>query len=128
LERRIYRTPAAAKYLDMSESTLEKGRLTGTGPRFVRLGPRAVGYTVEDLDAYIDAGRRTSTSDDGTNLSDPAKPIPAASAVATPRGERPKRVTAAPQLERRASAEPQPRPGRGSRRRATANSVGGVTS
>jgi hypothetical protein len=108
LERRIYRTPAAAKYLDMAESTLEKGRITGTGPRFVRLGPRAVGYTIEDLDAYIEAGRRDSTSDDGTNLlcmaaGAPASPPPTkTSFVANPtpppldrsrrRGKRTKRV------------------------------------
>jgi hypothetical protein len=42
--------------------------LDGTGPRFIRLGTRAVGYAIEDLDAYINAGRRASTSDDGTNL------------------------------------------------------------
>jgi predicted DNA-binding transcriptional regulator AlpA len=97
MQTRVLRTPAAAKYLGMAESTLEKGRLTGTGPRFVRLGPRAVGYTVEDLDAHIDAGRRASTSDDGANPSDPVKPTPPVPAPsAQPRHDRAKRGTAAP--------------------------------
>jgi hypothetical protein len=81
----------------LAESTLEKKRLDGTGPRFVRLGSRAVGYTIEDLDAYINAGRRASTSDDGTNLSDPAKPPPPAAApAAKPRRESPNSAAPAP--------------------------------
>jgi hypothetical protein len=41
-------------------------RLTGGGPRFIRLGFRAVGYAIGDLDAFIDGRRRCSTSDPGT--------------------------------------------------------------
>jgi predicted DNA-binding transcriptional regulator AlpA len=67
MERRVLRTPAAAKYAGMSTGTFEKYRVYGGGPRFVRIGPRAIGYTIEDLDAYIEAGRRTSTSDPGAN-------------------------------------------------------------
>ena len=52
--RRILRTPEAASYCGVSPSTLEKRRLTGDGPSFVRLGKRCVGYRVEDLDAWID--------------------------------------------------------------------------
>jgi predicted DNA-binding transcriptional regulator AlpA len=63
--RRILRQPAAAKYVGLAESTLEKYRLTGGGPRFVRLGVRAIGYDVQDLDAWIDAQKRSSTSDGG---------------------------------------------------------------
>jgi predicted DNA-binding transcriptional regulator AlpA len=66
-QRRVFRTPAAAQYLGLTASTLEKMRLTGSGPQFVRLGTRAVGYTVDDLDAFIEAGRRASTSDPGPN-------------------------------------------------------------
>jgi predicted DNA-binding transcriptional regulator AlpA len=61
----IYRTPGAAQYLGLSPSTLEKMRLQGTGPRFTKLGARAVGYFVQDLDEFANAGRRTSTSDVG---------------------------------------------------------------
>jgi predicted DNA-binding transcriptional regulator AlpA len=69
VQRRVLRTPDAALYLALTASTLEKMRLTGAGPRFIRLGVRAVGYTIGDLDAFIDAGRRSSTSDTGTRPS-----------------------------------------------------------
>ena len=62
--KRIFRTPEAAEYLGLSVSTLEKKRLDGTGPEFVRLGIRAVGYDVAALDRWIDLRRRRSTSDD----------------------------------------------------------------
>ena len=42
--RRILRTPATAEYLGLSQSTLEKKRLSGGGPTFIRLGGRAIGY------------------------------------------------------------------------------------
>jgi hypothetical protein len=62
----VLRTPDAARYVGLTASTLEKMRLTGAGPRFIRLGLRAVGYAIGDLDAFVDAGRRSSTSDLGT--------------------------------------------------------------
>jgi predicted DNA-binding transcriptional regulator AlpA len=61
--RRILRTPAAAEYLGLGIPTLEKKRLVGDGPKFIRLGSRAVGYDLLDLDAWIDLQKRTSTSD-----------------------------------------------------------------
>jgi predicted DNA-binding transcriptional regulator AlpA len=63
--KRILRTPEAGEYLGLSASTLEKMRLTGTGPEFVRLGERAVGYDVASLDAWLEGKRRLSTSDRG---------------------------------------------------------------
>src|SRR5262249_36869574 len=57
----LRKTPAAANRLGLAESTLEKMRLTGRGPRFIRMG-RVVRYDDDDLDAYIEAGRRISTS------------------------------------------------------------------
>jgi predicted DNA-binding transcriptional regulator AlpA len=75
MQPRVLRTPDAARYLGLTASTLEKMRLVGGGPRFVRLGTRAVGYAIADLDAFIEVGRRTSTSD-------PAAPT-------TPRGHNP---------------------------------------
>jgi predicted DNA-binding transcriptional regulator AlpA len=66
IQRRVLRTPDAALYLGLTASTLEKMRLTGDGPPFVRLGARAVGYARDDLDAFVDAGRRCSTSDSWT--------------------------------------------------------------
>jgi len=66
MQPRVLRTPDAAQYLGLTASTLEKMRLFGNGPRFVRLGLRAVGYAISDLDSFIEARRRDSTSDPGT--------------------------------------------------------------
>jgi predicted DNA-binding transcriptional regulator AlpA len=57
------RTPEAARYVALSESTLTKMRLTGDGPPFVKVGPRAVAYRRADLDAWLEARVRRSTSD-----------------------------------------------------------------
>lgn len=66
MQHRVLRTKPAATYVGLAELTLEKKRLDGTGPRYIQLGPRAVGYAVDDLDAFIDARRRGSTSDPGS--------------------------------------------------------------
>ena len=51
--RRVLRTDAAAAYVGLSASTLEKRRLTGGGPRFIRLGGRSIGYEIAALDAWL---------------------------------------------------------------------------
>lgn len=61
----ILRPPEAARYLGLSESTLAKQRLRGDGPRYVKLGSRAVGYSINELDAYLEACTRSSTSEYG---------------------------------------------------------------
>jgi len=61
----ILRPPEAARYLGLSESTLAKQRLRGDGPRYVKLGSRAVGYSINELDAYLEACTRCSTSECG---------------------------------------------------------------
>jgi predicted DNA-binding transcriptional regulator AlpA len=58
------RTPEAARYMALSESTLTKMRLTGDGPPFVKVGPRAIAYRKADLNAYIAARVCRSTSDE----------------------------------------------------------------
>ena len=55
------RTAEAAGYCGSSASTFEKLRLTGGGPVYSKLGRRVV-YRVEDLDAWLDANKRRSTS------------------------------------------------------------------
>jgi predicted DNA-binding transcriptional regulator AlpA len=65
LQRRL-RTPEAAAYVGLSSSTLEKLRLTGNGPAYQKAGPKIVVYRVEDLDAWLSARRRISTSDTGS--------------------------------------------------------------
>jgi excisionase family DNA binding protein len=51
----------AAKLLGISVRTLERHRLTGTGPRFARIG-RLVRYRQSDIAEYIEQNIRTSTS------------------------------------------------------------------
>ena len=57
------RTPDAARYVALSESTLTKMRLTGDGPPFVKVGPRAVAYRKADIDAWLEARVRRPTPD-----------------------------------------------------------------
>ena len=52
----------AAILLGLSESTLAKMRLYGTGPRYSKLGRRVV-YRPEELEAWIAANRYQSTSE-----------------------------------------------------------------
>lgn len=51
----------AAAYLGLAESTLNKRRLTGDGPAYLKLGRRVV-YRQIDLDAWLESHRRFSTS------------------------------------------------------------------
>lgn len=62
LQNRRLRTPDAAQYVGLSQSTMEKARLSGTGPRYSKLG-KAVVYAIDDLEAWTRAGLRSSTSD-----------------------------------------------------------------
>ncbi len=57
-------TPGAANFLKLSTSTLTKRRLTGGGPRYLKLGRRVV-YSRSALDEWAHANERTSTSDLG---------------------------------------------------------------
>lgn len=59
---RYLRTPEAARFLGLSDRTLEKHRTYGTGPTYRKLGGRVV-YALEDLQAWADRGAVTSTSD-----------------------------------------------------------------
>ena len=58
---RFVRTHEAARLLDLSPRTLEKHRCHGTGPIYHKLGGRVV-YAIADLQVWIDAGARQSTS------------------------------------------------------------------
>jgi predicted DNA-binding transcriptional regulator AlpA len=58
----ILKPKDAAAHLQLSESTLAKLRLYGTGPRYTKAG-RAVRYRRADLDAWMDSRRTDSTTD-----------------------------------------------------------------
>ena len=62
----------AADYLGLSTRTLDRLRVSGGGPVFMKFGGR-VRYLREDLDAWAQSRRRKSTSDDGTALAGAAR-------------------------------------------------------
>jgi predicted DNA-binding transcriptional regulator AlpA len=55
----------AAPILGLSVRTLERHRLAGTGPRYVRLG-RLVRYRQQDLVDFVDRNLRRSTAEEST--------------------------------------------------------------
>jgi hypothetical protein len=59
-------TVEAAVYLQLGRSTLEKKRISGDGPRFLKLGcgkQARVSYEVGDLDEWLESTKRRSTSE-----------------------------------------------------------------
>jgi predicted DNA-binding transcriptional regulator AlpA len=72
LPPRYLRTPEAARFLGLSDRTLEKHRTYGTGPTYRKLGGRVV-YALEDLQAWAARGTKTSTSDPGVGTVHPAR-------------------------------------------------------
>ena len=82
IEKEKFDTDEAAKYTKLSASTLAKRRVFGGGPKYLKLGRRVV-YSKRDLDDWLDAHRRTSTSDSGKKTSE-VSPNLGAGAHATP--------------------------------------------
>ncbi len=64
----ILRPTEAAKYLGLSPSTLAKRRLRGEPPRYFKIGSRAVGYSIDELDNFLASCMRNSTSDPGSSV------------------------------------------------------------
>jgi predicted DNA-binding transcriptional regulator AlpA len=62
--RAALKTDEAAAYCGSSSSTLEKLRVYGGGPAFVKLGRRVI-YQQRDLDEWLQQNRRRSMSDAG---------------------------------------------------------------
>lgn len=83
LPTRFLRTHEAGRFLGLSGRTLEKHRVYGTGPTYRKIGGRVV-YAVEDLQAWAELGRQTSTSD-------PRRVSPAFPVSAKGEGVRPRR-------------------------------------
>jgi hypothetical protein len=52
----------AAKHIGISVSTMNKARCTGGGPQYLKIGRRVV-YDIRDLEQFMSATRRRSTSD-----------------------------------------------------------------
>jgi hypothetical protein len=56
-------TPGAAERLGLAAGTLEKMRVRGDGPPYLRLTPRRVVYAVDTLDAWARSHEFGSTSE-----------------------------------------------------------------
>lgn len=56
-------TREAAAHLRVSKSYLDKLRVYGGGPRFLRYGKRKILYRMSDLDLWASERRFTSTSE-----------------------------------------------------------------
>jgi hypothetical protein len=61
---RLFTEREAADFLNVSAKTLQRWRWAGHPPAFHKIGA-TVRYSLVDLRAFIEAGRRTSTSDQG---------------------------------------------------------------
>ena len=57
-------TKEAADHLGLKPNTLAKMRVYGTGPKYRKHGFRVL-YALDDLNAWSEASKRTSTSEDG---------------------------------------------------------------
>lgn len=55
-------TKEAAAYIRKSVSWLNKSRMTGTGPVYIKVGA-TVTYLTSDLDAWLNSFRRTAVYD-----------------------------------------------------------------
>lgn len=62
VESQTLKDSEAAKYIGMSESWLRQARMNGNpdAPPFLKIG-RAVRYLQDDLDAWLESRRRTSS-------------------------------------------------------------------
>jgi predicted DNA-binding transcriptional regulator AlpA len=62
----------AAEFLGLSIKTLQKRRVTGDGPVFIRISSRCVRYRRADLIAWANSLARSSTSDTRPTSKTPA--------------------------------------------------------
>lgn len=64
----VRRPREAAAYTGLSESRLAKLRMSGDGPRFIKLSATRVGYRQSALEAWLRERERVSTLDDPRKL------------------------------------------------------------
>lgn len=62
MNQKLLTTKEAARFLGVSKAFLDRDRWAGARIPFIRVGSRAVRYRLEDLDSYIVAQTRFSTS------------------------------------------------------------------
>lgn len=59
----LYNTEQAAQFLGVSKAFLERDRWAGARIPFIKIGTRAVRYSPDDLESYLNQQRRFSTSE-----------------------------------------------------------------
>ena len=57
------RVNEAARHLGLAVSTMNKMRLSGLGPRFIRLTRRRVAYDLDDLESWAAERKYNNTSE-----------------------------------------------------------------
>ena len=62
-------TAQAAEYLQVSKAYLQRLRVTGDGPIFLKVSARRVLYSLEDIARWLEIQRRRSTVDPGPETS-----------------------------------------------------------
>lgn len=60
--QQLYTTTQAAQFLGVSKAFLERDRWAGARIPFLKIGTRAVRYSIEDLESFLNQQRRFSTS------------------------------------------------------------------
>jgi excisionase family DNA binding protein len=62
MNSKLIKQDEAANYLGLSEATLERDRWRGGDIPYIKVGPRAIRYNLEQLDEYIESNtvRRTT--------------------------------------------------------------------
>ena len=55
MNKRLVGQKEAADYLDLSEATLERDRWRGGDIPYIKVGPRAIRYDLNQLDAYLES-------------------------------------------------------------------------
>lgn len=60
----LIKPTAVAEYLDTTPANLAQWRYKGTGPKFVKLGHRAIRYRWEDVNAWIEANTLSQSDQD----------------------------------------------------------------
>jgi predicted DNA-binding transcriptional regulator AlpA len=63
-QSQLITTAQAATIVRLSPNTLDKMRVTGRGPKYLKVG-RRVFYRPEDLDAWLNSNAHSSTSEYG---------------------------------------------------------------
>ena len=55
LKKNLVKQDGSATYLGLSEATLERDRWRGGEIPYIRVGPRAIRYDLNQLDAYLES-------------------------------------------------------------------------